>query len=99
MSCSTSAVRASKGLSVRMAPTSPAASAIVSASVTSALALAIRAEAGGKVFYQTMMKLQATPEAEGVEFIEAIEGKRGPGVALRWDVDPSKRVRRTSQRG
>jgi len=56
----------------------------------------IRAEAGGKVFYQTMTKLQAALEAEGVEFIEAIEGKRGPGVALRWDIDPSKRVRRTS---
>ena len=41
----------------------------------------VRAEAGGNTYYQTMIKLQSLLEAEGVEFIDPVEGQRGAGVA------------------
>ena len=52
----------------------------------------VRTEAGGKVFYQTMLRMQAALEAAGVKFVEPAEGEHGPGVLLKWGVDPSKRV-------
>jgi len=52
----------------------------------------VRAEAGGNTYYQTMIKLQALLEAEGVEFIDPVEGQRGAGVALKWGIEPAKRL-------
>ena len=54
----------------------------------------VRAEAGGNTYYQTMIKLQTLLEAEGVEFIDPVEGQRGAGVALKWGIEPAKRLRR-----
>ncbi len=52
----------------------------------------VRVEAGGNVYHATMVKLQTALEAAGAEFLDAIEGQRGPGVAFKWGVDPSKRA-------
>jgi len=51
----------------------------------------LRAEAGARGYYQTVIALQAAYEARGIEFLDPIEGVRGPGVALKWGVDLSQK--------
>jgi transcriptional regulator with XRE-family HTH domain len=51
----------------------------------------VRTEAGGNTLYSTMVRLQGYLESQGVEFLDAIEGERGAGVALKWGVEPSRR--------
>lgn len=50
----------------------------------------IRAEAGGKAYYQTVLKLQAALETAGVEFLDPVEGVRGRGVAFKWGAEVSR---------
>ena len=52
----------------------------------------IRAEAGGRAYYQTVMKLQESLEQSGVEFLDPIEGVAGPGVRLKWGVEIAARA-------
>ncbi|WKW51400.1 helix-turn-helix domain-containing protein [Rhodomicrobium lacus] len=49
-----------------------------------------RAEAGGRAYYATMVKLQEALESNGVEFLDPTD-ERGAGVALKLGVDPSRK--------
>jgi transcriptional regulator with XRE-family HTH domain len=59
----------------------------------------VRAEAGGKAYYSTITTLQALFEAEGIEFLDQIEGVAGPGVRLKWGVDTAQRHKRETGTG
>lgn len=50
----------------------------------------VRIEAGGKAYYQNMLKLQTVFEDAGVVFLSPVEGDHGLGVAFKWGVDTAK---------
>lgn len=54
----------------------------------------VRAEAGGRPYYETIVKLQAFLETAGVEFLDPIENVRGVGVAFKWSKETQLRAAR-----
>ena len=52
----------------------------------------VRTEAGGKAYYQTISTLQALFEKAGIEFLDPVEGVRGPGVCFKWGVEVPRRA-------
>ncbi|WP_049779298.1 helix-turn-helix domain-containing protein [Rhodomicrobium vannielii] len=53
-----------------------------------------RAEAGGRAYYATMVKLQEALESNGVAFLDPTD-ERGAGVALKLGVEPSRKSEAT----
>jgi transcriptional regulator with XRE-family HTH domain len=50
----------------------------------------VRIEAGGRAYYQNMLRLQAVFEDAGIVFIEPQEGVGGAGVRYKLGFDPAK---------